>query len=103
MYYFCSDITLPGVGTIPGEDRTGVRDAVKCRDGTTLSVQASFTHYCTPRNNEGPYTHVEVWCVYATCEPRADYFMEDGDDDGPWGQVPVGKVAEFIAAHGGLE
>ena len=31
-----------------------------CNDGFQMSVQASKTHFCTPRENNGPYSHVEV-------------------------------------------
>ena len=41
----------PGANQIP---------EIVCKDGTTLSVQASEFHYCTPRDNKGPYTHVEI-------------------------------------------
>jgi hypothetical protein len=69
---------------------------------TTLSVQASRTHYCTPRNNHGPYTHLEVgfpsvippdtWAKYADGDyPAADVY----------GYVPVSLIKEFIDAHGG--
>lgn len=34
--------------------------AIECADGFTMSVQASRSHYCTPRNDVGPYTAVEV-------------------------------------------
>jgi len=33
---------------------------VTCADGTTLSVQSGEYLYSTPRNNRGPYSHVEV-------------------------------------------
>ena len=102
MEYCCSPIMLPNVGTIPGVENSTVRPSVRCADGTTLSVQASDFHYCSPQNNDGPYTSVEVWCVYATCAPYADFFYDEGDQDGPWGYVSVEKVAEFIAAHGGI-
>lgn len=68
-----------------------------CADGTTLSVQASETHYCTPRTNVGPYTEVEVWCCTA---PPADFF--DSDEDEPSAYVPIEKVVAFIDAHGGI-
>lgn len=104
--FHCGDITLPNVGTIPGCANSGVRDITECVDGTTLSVQASSSHYCTPRDNDGPYTHVEVWNIYATCAP---YFPDNwsekygGGDGEPFGYVPVEEVAAFISAHGGLK
>lgn len=37
-----------------------VDNQITCQDGTTLSVQVSETHYCSPRDNFGPYYQVEV-------------------------------------------
>jgi hypothetical protein len=36
---------------------------IECADGFSVSVQASKTHYSTPRSDDGPYTHVE--CGFA--------------------------------------
>jgi hypothetical protein len=36
------------------------RDTVVCGNGLRLSVQASTSHDCLPRDMDGPYTHVEV-------------------------------------------
>lgn len=33
---------------------------IQCMDGTSLSVQASQYHHCTPQSNYGPWTHVEI-------------------------------------------
>lgn len=67
-----------------------------CKDGTTLSVQASENHYSTPRENFGPYTEVEVWCV--SCEvTEFDY-----SDDAPSAYVPIEQVVQFIDNHGGM-
>lgn len=70
---------------------------VVCKDGTTISVQASFHHYCTPRSDLGPYTHVEVWCA-SVVPTEFDY-----NEDGPSAQVPIELVAQFIDNHGGFE
>ena len=71
-------------------------DSVKCADGTTLSVQASEYHYCTPRENEGPYTHVEVWMSSA---PVTEF---DYDEEEPSAYVPIEDVVRFIDNHGGM-
>lgn len=64
---------------------------VKCKDGATLYVQASQNHYSTPRENFGPYTEVEVWCV--SCEvTEFDYSA----------YVPIEQVVQFIDNHGGM-
>jgi len=79
------------------------RPRIECQDGTTLSVQVGDYLYCTPRNSEGPWTHVEVgfpdvippdsWKEYADCS----------EDERPsiYAYVPVALVEEYIAAHGG--
>ena len=71
-------------------------DLVKCADGTSLSVQASEYHYCSPRNNEGPYTEVEVWCASA---PVTEFGYSE---DGPSAYVPIEDVVRFIDNHGGM-
>lgn len=59
---------------------------VRCADGTTISVQASRNHYCSPKNDEGPWTSVEIW-VDGEVRPR--------------GWVPVAEVEALIERHGG--
>jgi hypothetical protein len=74
---------------------------ILCKDETKLSVQASHTHYCTPRTNDGPYTTVEVG--YPTATPP-ETWAEYADGDYPsdvYGYVPVEMVKEFIDQHGG--
>ena len=87
------------VKSIGGCSYKDVLPAIKCVDGTTLSVQASEMHYSTPRENTGPYTNVEVWCIRATTDiaPHFDY-----DESDPSGYVPIEAVVQFIDAHGGL-
>lgn len=70
---------------------------VACKDGSTMSVQASETHYCAPRDNHGPYTHVEVWCC-GTVAAWEDY----GTGEDPYAQVPIEMVAAEIDRRGGF-
>ena len=81
-----------------------VRTPVECRDGFKISVQASSSHYCSPRNNEGPYVQVEVGYPSAVEETLLDYM--DGGTDHPtesvYGWVPVEVVAAIIERHGGI-
>ena len=37
-----------------------IRELIRCNDGFTMSVQASRGHFCSPRNDVGPYDGVEV-------------------------------------------
>ena len=75
----------------------GIADSVECADGTTVSVQASQFHYCTPRTDKGPYTHVEVWLATA---PVTEF---DYDKEYPSAYIPIEKVVEFIDNHGGFK
>ena len=78
-----------------------LHDKIRCADGTVLSVQASHTHYCTPRLDYGPYSHVEVG--YPTADPPETWrTYADGEYPSTvYGYVPVELVREFIDSHGG--
>jgi hypothetical protein len=93
--------------TLRSYDR--VLPAMRCKSGFTLSIQASTAHYCTPRNNEGPYSHVEVMFLTPTQIPETfKPFFEDVDG-GSWGTVrnalfaniPVGFINHWIELNGG--
>lgn len=78
---------------------------IRCVDGTTVSIQASRTHYATPRDNDGPYTHIEVG--FPSVPPPAswmEYAEEPANPTGTvYGYMPFACVHEFIAAHGGID
>jgi len=76
-----------------------VATPVECEDGTTLSVQASYMHYCTPRDNTGPYSEVEVWCIPLGVEVTEFTYSPDE----PAGYVPIELVVQFIDNHGGFK
>jgi len=83
----------------PDYSHKTIANTIECKDGTTLSVQASAFHYCSPRNNTGPYTSVEVWCIpFDTIVTEFEYEV-----DGPSGFVPIELVAKFIDNHGGFK
>ena len=83
-------------------------DPIICNNNLKLSIQASEKHYCKPKNNEGPYTHVEVcsydlkipyWpdpiCLYNTYTGRpqtATYY-----------DVPSKAVIDLIYDSGGIK
>ena len=81
-----------------------VRTPIECEDGFTMSVQASNSHYCFPRNSEGPYAQVEVG--FPSIREEALMPFSDGEDDDPtemvYGYVPVWVVAAIIVRHGGI-
>lgn len=75
------------------------RERLECRDGFSVSVQASSYHYCIPRDDKGPYTHVEVGLPSEDC-PTLKPYRDSAD---VYAYVPVGVVWEILLAHGGVE
>ena len=70
--------------------------AITCRDGAKFSIQAGNYLYCIPRDNTGPWTHVEVMPLNAMptkfeCEP-----------DDVAACVPIEDVAAEIISRGFL-
>ena len=105
---------LDWVITTPVDDeyvRTGVKDghrrpvvdAIRCADGTSVSVQASRTHYCSPRNDYGPWLEVEVG--FPSVKPPSSWKKFADDWKSPtetvYVYVPIEYVRRFIKAHGG--
>ena len=77
-----------------------------CADGASVSIQAGVGIYSIPRDNVGPYTHVEAgfpsvdpppsWREYA----EADGWMTPCET--VYAYMPYDCVDEFINVHGGL-
>jgi len=86
-----------------GHTHLELRPTIKCADGLTLSVQASKTHYCTPRMDFGPYAEVEVGFPSERVEELMPY-AEDvtAPTQTVYGYVPVEIVEQAIEAHGGM-
>lgn len=82
------------------------RPRIVCGDCTTLSVQANSCMYCLPRNNDGPYTHVEVGYPSVKPEPWDKWCDYAEDSQNPtetiYAFVPVDLVLEYIESHGGF-
>ena len=69
-----------------------------------MSVQASKTNYSAPRNDEGPYTSVEIGFPSAE-EPLIIGYAEmpDTPTDTVYGWVPAGVLKALLVKHGGIE
>lgn len=84
--------------------RSYFRPGIVCRDGATVSLQASEYHYCTPRNNDGPYTHIEAG--YPSVMPPDSWlpYAENAEKplDTVYDYLPLQLAQEFIDAHGGV-
>lgn len=76
---------------------------IVCQDGFSLSVQANQLAYCTPRNNHGPYTKVEVGFPSAVPEGLWEYGENpENPTESVYGYVPIGLVEALIEQHGGF-
>jgi hypothetical protein len=76
---------------------------VVCADGFSMSVQASETTYCTPRDNLGPYYEAEIGFP----NRKEDMLMKWADDPSDptetvYGYVPRQVILNVIAKHGGM-
>jgi hypothetical protein len=74
--------------------------AIVCKDGLILSVQASRSHYSFPKEDVGPYTHVEVG--YPSKDIDELTHWEEQDSTGIYLYVPVEVVEKVIEDHGGF-
>ena len=80
---------------------THINEPVVCKDGFSMSVQASLHHRCRPRiHNAAIYYEVEVGLTlddelmeYAECD--------DYGDPSVYNHVPTHVVAKIITKHGG--
>jgi len=79
------------------------RPTIECADGFRMSVQASAGHYCTPRENEGPYDEVEVGFPNKE-EPLLVPYAEDASrlTQTVYPYVPLDTVIKVIQKHGGV-
>ena len=84
-----------------------VQPPIRCNDGFCMSVQASRDHYSVPRDDQGPYTHVEV----AGPSEWEDLLLPYRDKSGPaicgmrpmmYGRVPARVIRQVISKHAGM-
>jgi len=78
---------------------------IVCRDGSSISVQARESAYCTPRSDHGPYSTVE--CGFPNREPWTlkEFAELCGTDDYTqtvYSYVPVDLVMHELDLHGGI-
>ncbi len=77
---------------------------IVCADGFSLSVQANRGAYCSPRDNEGPWSAVEVGFPSGTPDVIMEYAERPEDPTGTvYGYVPIALVESLIAEHGGMQ
>lgn len=86
-----------------GVETQKVRKPAVCADGTTLSIQASETHYCKPRVNSNKtdfYYAIEVWCV--SKEVPSSWNQYGDAEENPFAYIPIELVQEFVDSCGGI-
>ena len=78
--------------------------ALVCKDGFKVSVQASATHYCNPRDNDGPYTEFELGFPSVEDSLIQEYAEDSDNPTGTvYGHVPLTTVMSLLEKHGGVE
>ena len=78
-------------------------ELVRCKDGFSMSVQASSRNYCSPRDDQGPYDSVEVGYPSSFDIYLHEYAESPDDPTGTvYGWVPADTVVMCIDAHGGM-
>jgi hypothetical protein len=82
-----------------------INPTIPYKDGE-ISIQGSEFHYCSPKDDYGPYTQVEV-AVFDSKgnrvrEDAIKQWAEDADDDHQpnYGFVPYGRVVELLKKDG---
>lgn len=80
-----------------------VRIGVMCSDGFKISIQASEYHYCTPRDNYGPWSNVELGYP-SQADDLIQRYAETPEDPTQtvYGYVPIETVQALIEKHNAL-
>ena len=77
---------------------------IVCNDGFTMSVQASSGHYCSPRNDTGPWSSVEIGYPNKIKPLLWDYAEEPGRwTETVYGYVPIEIAGLVVELHGGIK
>lgn len=68
-----------------------------------MSVQASSSHDCLPRNEKGPYTHFEVGFPSEREGILDQYSVEPDSATTVYSEVPLEAIVYVIVKHGGID
>ena len=85
---------------------THPRPHIFCKDGFTVSIQASEFHYCSPRETlkDGNYNKVELGFPSEKEDLIINYAEEpDCPTKTVYGWVPTEIVDKVLAKHGGID
>lgn len=74
-----------------------------CKDGFSISIQASKFHYCEPRKNKAwPYHSVELGFPSELEDLIEEFAEADDTTDTLYPYVPIEIVNKLIEKHGGI-
>ena len=77
-------------------------ETIVCKNGFSMSVQASRTNYCSPRDDMGPYSQVEIGFPSKREELIIEWAEDPGDPtETVYGYVPSEIVWDVILKNGG--
>ena len=82
-----------------------VRETVVCKDGFSMSVQASINHYCSPKLNgkNNTYSSVEIGFPSEIEELLIEYAENpDKPTKTVYAYVPAKLILDVIEKHGGM-
>jgi hypothetical protein len=87
-----------------------INPTVILNSGASLSIQASSSHYCLPREDEGPYTHYELAHPRGLGAPDLAMLekyeepscLGDSSGSGIYPYVPKEILDKIINRHGGF-
>ena len=81
------------------------RPWIVCNSGLIMSVQASHSHYCNPRQDDvDKYISVEIGFPNMVVDELLPYAeCEDEPTETVYGWVPVELVDEIIEKNGGMD
>lgn len=80
-----------------------IRPRAVCKDGFSVSIQASRGHYCTPREDFlEDYDTVELGYPSEGLEELADYAEDEDLTKTVYAQVPIEILEKIISKHGGI-
>jgi len=84
-----------------------IRPRIICSDGFSVSIQASSSHYCIPRNNTGPYTHFELGFPSEIVDEWIPYCEGHSESEDPrekvYPRVPIHLIVNELKLRGNVE
>lgn len=84
-----------------------IRPRIICSDGFSVSIQASYAHYCKPRNNIGPYTHFELGYPSEIVDSWISFVEAFSENQDPCEQVypyvPIHLIVDEMNRRGNVE